>query len=102
MTQSLTLSEIEDQTLNYVLGMPPDAKASYFSGMIKTFYTHVKAGSNEWKQLMDAYLASWYAEKIYRSNRFFNESFTAIYTETGLLRDIILDIYFSDDDLIVH
>ena len=51
---------------------------------------------------MEAYAASWYAEKIYRYNRFFNESFTAVYTETGLIRDIVLDIYFNDDDLIVH
>ena len=47
-------------------------------------------------------ISSIYVEKLYRSNRFFQESFTMIYTKTGLIRNIVNDIYFLEDDLITH
>jgi hypothetical protein len=100
--ESLNLSELEDETIDYILGLSPPARAAYFASLVKSFYPKIEIQSTEWQHLMEAYAASWYAEKIYRYNRFFNESFTAVYTETGLIRDIVLDIYFNDDDLIVH
>ena len=57
---------------------------------------------NEYEDLLESYISSIYVEKLYRSNRFFQESFTMIYTKTGLVRNIVNDIYFLEDDLITH
>ena len=41
-------------------------------------------------------------EKIYRNNHFMKESFSVVYTKTGLIRNIWNDLYYTDDDLIIH
>mgnify|MGYP003656547851 CR=1 FL=1 len=35
-------------------------------------------------------------------NRFFNEKFIPVYTNTGLIREVVSDLFFIDDTLIVH
>ena len=48
------------------------------------------------------YRSSWLLEKLYRANPVFKESFTFVYTKTGLVRNMISDLYFTDDHLITH
>ena len=102
MSELFTLSEFPDESLDYVLAMPPSVKRTYFHKLIETFYPTVLNKENDYENLIEGYIASFYTEKLYRSNRFFNEKFTVIYTHTGMIRNIVNDIYFTDDDLITH
>ena len=96
------LGELSDESLDTVLNMSLAEKSSYFSNLIAKLYPKIEKGSPEFEDLVATYLSSYYVEKIYRSNRFFNEKFTPVYTSTGLIRNIIADMYYADDDLITH
>ena len=66
----------------------------------KNFFSQEEC--DEMKNIVESYVSSFYLEKMYRTNRFFNEKFTPIYTTTGLIRNIWADLFFADDDLITH
>ena len=102
MSESFTLSEFPNESLDYVIGMPSAAKREYFHSLIESFYPKSLANESEYEGLMEGYISSFYTEKLYRSNRFFNAKFTIVYTHTGMIRNIINDLYFTDDDLITH
>lgn len=74
----------------------------YFEAMVKSYYEKVPEDSNDFTDLVESYISSFYLEKLYRSNRFFNEKFIPIYTDTGLIREVVSDLFFIDDTLIVH
>ena len=98
----LSLCELQDETIDYLLGMHLDDKRAYFHKLIETYYPDVLDDEFEYEELLQNYISSMYVEKLYRSNRFFNEQFTIVYTQTGLIRNVINDIYFVEDDLITH
>ena len=98
----LTLCELQDETIDYLLGMQLDDKRAYFHKLVETYYPNALNNEDEYEYLIENYISCMYVEKLYRSNRFFNERFTIIYTQTGLIRNIINDIYFIEDDLITH
>ncbi len=102
MNNRFILEELSDESLDAVLSLPLDKKSSYFTAMLNSFYPNVVEGTDEFDDLIASYLSSFCIEKIYRSNNFFNEKFTIIYTTTGIIRNIILDMYYADDDLITH
>ena len=102
MSDTFTLSEFPNESLDYVLGMPLDVKRQYFHKLIESFYPKTLTIDSEYENLLEGYISSFYTEKLYRSNRFFNEKFTIVYTHTGMIRNIINDLYFIDDDLITH
>lgn len=102
MNNSFILEQLSDESLDAVLSLPLDKKSSYFIAMLKSFYPSVIEGTAEFDNLIASYLSSFYVEKIYRSNNFFNEKFTVVYTTTGLIRNLIADMYYADDDLITH
>lgn len=96
------LEELSDESLDAVLSISSQHKLAYFSTLIKTYYPKIEEDSPEYADILESYMSSFYVEKIYRNNRFFNEKFTIIYTSTGLIRDIVLDRYYCDDTLITH
>ena len=98
----LTLCQLQDETIDYLLGMQLDDKRAYFHKLVETYYPNALNNEDEYEDLIENYISCMYVEKLYRSNRFFNERFTIIYTQTGLIRNIINDIYFIEDDLITH
>ena len=98
----LTLCDLQDETIDYLLGMQLDDKRAYFHKLIETYYQDVLDDEFEYEELLQNYISSMYVEKLYRSNRFFNEQFTIVYTQTGLIRNVINDTYFVEDDLITH
>ena len=102
MNNRFILEELSDESLDAVLSLPLDKKSSYFTAMLKSFYPSVEEGTDDFDNLIASYLSSFYVEKIYRSNNFFNEKFTVVYTTTGLIRNIISEMYYADDDLITH
>ena len=98
----LILSNITDEDLDWVLSLPLQQKNTYFCALIKRHYPSIKEHDIRYNQLLENYLSSFYVEKLYRSNGFFNEKFLVTYTHTGLVRNVINEMYFTDDDLITH
>ena len=96
------LQELSDESLDTVLSFSPDRKAKYFETMVDTFYPRLAKGSSEYEDMVATYLSCFCVEKIYRSNRFFNEKFTPIYTTTGIIRNIVADLYYLDNELLTH
>jgi len=101
MTRQLLLEEFPNDALDQVLSLPPKGKTIYFTKLALQFYDFDE-DSDEFKDLLEQYMSSFYVEKLYRTNRFFNEKFTPVYTSTGLIRNIWADLFFADDDLITH
>ena len=101
MPNSLLIEEFPDDALDQVLALPPKGKTVYFTRLAKQFYDFPE-DSEEMTDLVESYISSFYVEKMYRTNRFFNEKFTPVYTTTGLIRNIWGDLFFADDDLITH
>ena len=102
MTVQLILETIPEEALDHVLSLPPEAKTLYFTKLAKKFYPKINERSDEFKNIVESYVSSFYVEKMYRSNRFFNEKFIIVYTQTGLIRNVWSDLYYTDDDLITH
>ena len=102
MTKQLLLEDFPDEALDAVLSLAPKGKTAYFTKLAKEFYEDYDEESDEFVQLVECYVGSFYLEKRYRTNRFFNECFTPVYTTTGLIRNIWSDLFFADDDLITH
>lgn len=102
MTKYFNLQDLTNDSLDAVLSLPLQQKSNYFVAMVKSFYPKIEESTPEFESLIASYISSFYVEKIYRSNRFFNEKFTPVYTKTGLIRNIIADMYFTNDDLITH
>lgn len=98
----LSLCEIKEETLNYIIGMSLEDKQAYFHKLIETYYPNSLDNPTDYQELLENYISCMYVEKLYRSNRFFQEQFTIVYTQTGLIRDIVNDLYFNDDSLITH
>lgn len=101
MSIKFLLEDIPDEALDQILSLPPKGKSLYFTKLAKEFYDFPE-DSEEFSNIVESYISSFYLEKMYRSNRFFNEKFTPIYTQTGLIRNIWSDLFFTDDDLITH
>jgi hypothetical protein len=102
MSRVFILEQLSDESLDAVLSLNPKAKAAYFKQMTKTYYPSLAEDSEQFLGVVETYISSFYVEKLYRSNRFFNEKFTPIYTTTGLVRNISADIFYTDDQLITH
>ena len=101
MSSQFLLEDFPDEALDQVLSLPPKGKTIYFGKLAKQFYDFPE-DSDEMTDIIESYISSFYLEKMYRTNRFFNEKFTPVYTTTALIRNIWADLFFSDDDLITH
>ena len=98
----LILEEMPDETIDALLSLSPKERCVYYEKLADRHYPDIKKGSDEYHQLIESYNSSFYVEKLYRTNRFFNEQYTIVYTDTGLIRNVISDLFFADDDLITH
>ena len=98
----MNLYEVEEATIDYILALSEVERLTYYSTLIDKFYPNITKETHNFDKLLCAYETSFVVEKIYRNNKIFKEGFTNVYTQTGLLRNIISDLYFTDDDLITH
>jgi len=96
------LDDLEDSTLDAILSLPPAARVDYYKKIARKYFPDIKENSQDFEEIIENYNSSFYVEKMYRSNKFFNEKFTIVYTDKGFIRNIIADIYYADDDLITH
>ena len=98
----MNLYEIKETTIDYILSLSEVERLTYYSTLIDKFYPTISKETHEFERLLSAYETSFVVEKIYRNNKIFKEGFTNVYTQTGLLRNSISDLYFTEDDLITH
>jgi hypothetical protein len=96
------LEDFSDESLDSILCLTIESKTRYFEAMVKSYYPKVNQDTDHFVELVESYISSFYLEKLYRSNRFFNEKFIPIYTNTGLIREVVSDLFFIDNTLIVH
>jgi hypothetical protein len=96
------LEDFSDESLDSILCLTIESKTKYFEAMVKSYYPKVDQDTDHFVELVESYISSFYLEKLYRSNRFFNEKFIPVYTNTGLIREVVSDLFFIDDTLIVH
>ena len=84
------------------MSLPEAERITYYGTLIDKFYPSINKDAPEFERLLVAYETSFVVEKIYRNNKIFRSGFTNVYTQTGLLRNSVSDLYFADDDLITH
>ena len=90
----LYLYDLDDSTLDFILELPYDELDKYVSALISRFYGDLSDKEpKDITELRHSYKASFATEKLYRVNPLINKNYTAIYTKTGLLRELVLDIY---------
>lgn len=87
------LYELDNTTLDFILSLSKKELDDYIYALICRFYPKVKVTDEKYHQLKKAYKASFAVEKIYRVNSLLSDNYTAIYTKTGLVKEIVLDIY---------
>ena len=98
----MNLYDIKENTIDYILSLPEAERITYYGKLIDKFYPSINKDAPEFERLLVAYETSFVVEKIYRNNKIFRSGFTNVYTQTGLLRNSVSDLYFADDDLITH
>ena len=98
----ISLGDIDEEKIDLVLSLNEQAKSVFFDSLITRFYPSVDRDSDYYYALQAYYRGSWVAEKLYRNNQYLKDYFSVVYTKTGLIRNIWNDMYFTDDDLILH
>jgi len=98
---ALFLYDLDDSTLDFILALSFEELDKYVYALISRFYPNVQKESEQYVDLKNSYRASFAAEKLYRVNSLLNKNYTAIYTKTGLIREIVLDIYGIGNEKVV-
>lgn len=100
--QDFNLYEMSDHKLESILKLNETNFAVYIGQIINKFYSEVLPGTPEFENLLIGYKGSFEAERLYRTNIFLHRGFRVVYTKTGLIRNFVNEIYYNDDDLILH
>lgn len=87
------LYELDDTTLDFILSLSVKELDEYIYALICRFYPKVNVEDEQYKKLKSSYKSSFAIEKIYRVNSLVSNNYTAIYTKTGLIRELALDVY---------
>jgi len=87
------LYELDNTTLNFILSLSQKELDEYIYALICRFYPKVDKTDEKYINLKKAYKASFALEKIYRVNTLLSNNYTAIYTKTGLIKEVVLDLY---------
>ena len=74
---------------------------NYIYALICRFYPKVDKQDERYNSLKNAYKSSFAIEKIYRVNSLLSNNYTAIYTKTGLVREVVLDLYNIGNEKVV-
>jgi hypothetical protein len=83
------------------MSLPPKELDEYVYALISRFYPKALNEVAQYNELKKAYKSSFAIEKIYRVNSLLSNNYTAIYTKTGLIREIVLDLYGIGNEKVV-
>ena len=94
MTLGITtmyLDTLEDSELDEILSYTQDELDIYLDALIEHFYPY--AVPAEITPLKTAYKSSFALESFYRSTDLLYQGFTCLYTKTGLIKEMVNDLY---------
>lgn len=92
----LFLNKLSDNTIEAIVSMAEEEQNKYFYQLINRFYKN--ADLNKKEELLESYRSSFILEYIYRTTPDIQSSFVAVYTNTGLVRELTNDLYFLEDE----
>lgn len=95
------LYELDNDTLNFILSLSSQDLEKYLHSLIQRFYSKSLSDKEQYFKLVEAYKSSFALEKLYRVNKLIHANFTCIYTSTGLIRDVVLDLYSITPEKVV-
>ena len=87
------LNELDDEKLEEILKLNEADFLEYVDFLIQNYYPKVEKHSEMYYQLAACYHSSFMLEQIYRELEPLQIGFTAIYTKTGLFRELVNDVY---------
>ena len=98
----MRLCDLTDEQLEAIMNLTQEELNAYLFELISKYYSKVIVGSEQHSDLLQSYTSSILAEHLYRNYPVFQKGFCAIYTKTGLIRNFVNDLYFMENDLIIH
>ena len=98
----MKLYSLPDEALDFILSLHPEQRYLYLKDVALTQFKATIDNKEMLETTIKGLEASIIFEKLYRNNEFLKKNFTIVYAEGGLIRNVIHDIYYSDDDLIIH
>jgi hypothetical protein len=86
------LNKLPTSKLEDLLGLSEEDQHYYCLQLIKRFYP--SADKEEKAKLLKSYIAGFELEYLLRTEPNLAESFTCVYTKTGMIREVSNDIFF--------
>ena len=87
------LHELDEEVLDNILQLSFEELDKYIYALICRFYPNAIKDSEKYVAISNSYKAGFIIERLYRSNPMLAKHYTAIYTKTGLVREVVLDLY---------
>ena len=87
------LHELDEEVLDEILQLSFEELDKYIYALICRFYPNVIKDSEKYVAISNSYKSGFILERLYRSNPMLSKYYTAIYTKTGLVRELVLDLY---------
>lgn len=92
---SLFLHSLSDEELENIVNLEDEEMHLYYLQLIRRFYP---GSDKETKiKLMQAYKGSFELEYLLRVTPNLADAFTAVYTKTGMFRELTNDLYFLSE-----
>ena len=98
----MKLFSLPESALDYIISLSPRQRYLYLKEVALKQFSVTVEDAEMLERTVQALEASVMLEKLYRNNDFLKKNFTVVYSDGGLVRNIIHDIYYTEDDLIVH
>lgn len=96
------LNMIDNTKLQIIISLSDDEKLLYINNLIKKYYSNIEFNTDVYFNLQKAYIGSFVLEDRFRQNEEIQKAFRPIYTKTGLIRNIVNDLFFIPEELTVH
>tara|TARA_R100000329_G_C7601981_1_gene213509 strand:+ start:1120 stop:1416 length:297 start_codon:yes stop_codon:yes gene_type:complete len=98
----MKLWELPEAALDYIISLPPRQRKMYLKEVVTKHYPSASQNEDILNKTIKALESSVLLEKLYRNNEFLKENFTLVYANGGIIRNMVQDAYYSEEDLTIH
>lgn len=98
----MKLYQLPEPALDYIISLSPQQRYLYLKEVALKQFSTTLDDKEMLERTIKALEASVLMEKLYRNNEFLKKNFTMVYSDGGIVRNMVNDIYYTEDDLIVH
>lgn len=98
----MKLYTLPETSIDYILSLSPQQRYLYLKQVALSNFRVIETDKEMLESLIKGLEVSIFFEKLYRNNEFLRKNFTIVYSDGGLVRNVIHDIYYSDDELTTH